>query len=389
MLGAIAGDIIGSIYERHNTTRYDFELFTKQSTFTDDTVMTVAMMDHILSFEPLPDALRKWYERYPRRGYGPGFRAWIGGHAKGMSRGNGAAMRTSPLAWVHYEIDEMQDLVTAQARITHNSAEGIAAAEAVALAVRLGRDGYESHKILKLVDGWTPGFEHLKWPPSIKNPGALARESVPVALAAALNSTSFEDAIRKAVSVGGDSDTIASIAGAVAEAMYGRLPDNILQEVQDRLPDDLLHVIDSFYHYWGYPVALRSKRLKHKKSSGAEIPKALALDTSTSKAVVDGVAISAPNAVAEVHVGKRTSGRPLPDDHPFKGGLILFGSGIPEAWKEGFRKKKMREQAREQSSTSEELPSARRDPDDLEAQAFNDYEEALTGSIEEKVRDTK
>lgn len=262
MLGAIAGDIIGSIYERHNTTRYDFELFTKHSTFTDDTVMTVAMMDHILSFEPLPDALRKWYERYPRRGYGPGFRAWIGGHAKGMSRGNGAAMRTSPLAWVHYEIDEMQDLVTAQARITHDSAGGIAAAEAVALAVRLGRDGYERHNILKLVDGWTPGFEHLKWPPSIKNPGALARESVPVALAAALNSTSFEDAIRKAVSVGGDSDTIASIAGAVAEAMYGRLPDDILYEIRDRLPSDLMNVVDAFYYNWvdpdiAYPRTLR------------------------------------------------------------------------------------------------------------------------------------
>ena len=95
MLGAIAGDIVGSIYERHNTPRYDFELFTKHSTFTDDTVMTIAMMDHIISRADLANTLKKWYERYPRKGHGPGFRAWIGGHAMGMSRGNGAAMRNS------------------------------------------------------------------------------------------------------------------------------------------------------------------------------------------------------------------------------------------------------------------------------------------------------
>ena len=262
MLGAIAGDIIGSIYERHNTTRYDFELFTKQSTFTDDTVMTVAMMDHILTRADLADTIRMWYSRYPRRGYGPGFRAWIGGHAKGMSRGNGAAMRTSPWAWMPYPGEEMMENVERCARVTHDSPDGIAGAIAVAGVIRDIRDGFGKKMTRNGMEGFAEGYERLRWPPRVKNPGALARESVPVALAAALNSTSFEDAIRKAVSVGGDSDTIASIAGAVAEAIYGRLPDDIQYEIRDRLPSDLMNVVDAFYYNWvdpdiAYPKTLR------------------------------------------------------------------------------------------------------------------------------------
>lgn len=262
MLGAIAGDIVGSIYERHNTTRYDFDLFTKQSTFTDDTVMTVAMMDHILSRADLADTIRKWYSRYPRRGYGPGFRAWIGGHAKGMSRGNGAAMRTSPWAWMPYPREEMMENVERCARVTHDSPDGITGAIAVAGVIRDIRDGFGKKMTRNGMEGFADGYERLRWPPRIKKPGAMARESVPVALAAALNSTSFEDAIRKAVSAGGDSDTIASMAGAVAEAIYGRLPDDILYEIRDRLPSDLMNVVDAFYYNWvdpdiAFPRSLR------------------------------------------------------------------------------------------------------------------------------------
>jgi ADP-ribosylglycohydrolase len=253
MLGAIAGDIIGSIYERHNTTRYDFELFTNHSTFTDDTVMTVAMMDHILSRADLADTIRKWYSRYPRKGYGPGFRAWIGGHAKGMSRGNGAAMRTSPGAWLPYPWEEMIENVVRCARVTHDSPDGVAGSRAVAITIRHLRDGFGAKYVRNTVEGTADGYERLRWPPKIKQPGGLARESVPVALAAALNSKNFEDAIRKAVSVGGDSDTIASIAGAVAEAIYGRLPDEILYEIRDRLPSDLMNVVDDFYYNWVDP----------------------------------------------------------------------------------------------------------------------------------------
>jgi ADP-ribosylglycohydrolase len=272
MLGAIAGDIIGSIYERHNTTRYDFELFTKQSTFTDDTVMTVAMMDHILSRDDLNDTIRKWYSRYPRRGYGPGFRAWIGGHAKGMSRGNGAAMRTSPWAWMPYPWEEMIENVERCARVTHDSPDGIAGANAVAMTIRQIRDGF-GPKLMKMsMEGFAEGYERMSWPPKIKQPGGLARESVPVALAAAQNSTSFEDAIRKAVSAGGDSDTIASIAGAVAEAIYGRLPDDILYEIRDRLPSDLMNVVDAFYYNWVDPDIAYPRTLREGDESGSAPP---------------------------------------------------------------------------------------------------------------------
>ena len=235
MLGSIAGDIIGSIYERHNTNRY------------------VAMMDHILSRDDLGDTIRKWYSRYPRRGYGPGFRAWIGGHAKGMSRGNGAAMRTSPWGWMPYPMEEMIENVERCARVSHDSPDGIAGANAVAMTIRQLRDGF-GPKLMKMsMAGFAEGYERMSWPPKIKQPGGLARESVPVALAAALNSKSFEDAIRKAVSAGGDSDTIASIAGAVAEAIYGRLPDDILYEIRDRLPSELMNVVDDFYYNWVDP----------------------------------------------------------------------------------------------------------------------------------------
>ena len=112
----------------------------------------------------------------------------------------------------------------------------------------------------------------MNWPPKIKQPGGLARESVPVALAAALNSTSFEDAIRKAVSAGGDSDTIASIAGAVAEAIYGRLPDDILYEIRDRLPSDLMNVVDAFYYNWVDPDIAYPRTLREGDESGSAPP---------------------------------------------------------------------------------------------------------------------
>lgn len=255
MLGAITGDLIGSAYERHNTDRYDFELFPPGATFTDDTVLTVAVMDHILNRTDLAVTFRKWCQRYPHAGYGPGFLAWLGGQAAGRSRGNGAAMRVSPFAWVPYEMEEMYKATTAQARLTHDSKDALYATQTVASAIRFPRDGYGRKTLITLLEAKPTRYKGLRWPPRIKRPGSLAKESVPVALAAALNSSSFEDSIRKAVSIGGDSDTIAAITGAVAEAIYGKVPDQLLSEVRQRLPLDLLEVIDEFYDRWIGPAA--------------------------------------------------------------------------------------------------------------------------------------
>lgn len=278
MWGAIAGDIIGSAYERHNTNRYDFELFPPGATFTDDTVLTVAVMEHLLDRNTgLADLFRKWCQRYPDAGYGPGFLAWLGGHAPGDSRGNGAAMRVSPIAWMPYEMDEMYEAAEAQARLTHDSEEALYAVRQVVSAIRLTRDGFGKKTLRRMLAGGPGEYRRLSWPPGIKKPGPLAKESVPVALAAAVRSESFEDAIRKAVSVGGDSDTIASIAGAVAEAIYLKVPDEILYEVRDRLPRDILEVVDYFYYNWvgpdaGHPVGPREDVAL--STTGQQTPKA-------------------------------------------------------------------------------------------------------------------
>jgi ADP-ribosylglycohydrolase len=249
MYGAIAGDIIGSVYEKHNTSLYDFELFTEHSSFTDDTVMTVAVMESLNDWLDLEPCIREWQARFPNAGFGSRFQAWIGGHRPGDSKGNGGAMRAAPYAWIPYTWSEFAEIVEDRTRITHNSPEGVAGAWALASTIRRLREGHSREYAVRQLHRIGREYRNLTWPPRIKKPGALACESVPAALAAALNSISFEDAIRKAVSIGGDSDTIASMAGAVAEALYG-VPEDIVQEVRDRLTPDMLTVLDRFYDEW-------------------------------------------------------------------------------------------------------------------------------------------
>ena len=216
MLGAIAGDIIGSAYERHNTSRYDFDLFTPQSTCTDESVLTVAVADACLRAGEtgVAECLRLWADRYPHAGYGPGFLAWLGGQEV-ASRGNGAASRVSPIAWAVQEPVFSLGLARAQACLTHNTNDGRVSAVMVALAIQRGlhegKDGVYSAIMHYAPVPWS----YVNWPRPRK-PSALARESVPAAIAAVLASTSWEDAVRRAVSLGGDSDSVASIAGAIA-----------------------------------------------------------------------------------------------------------------------------------------------------------------------------
>ncbi|KAA3634004.1 MAG: ADP-ribosylglycohydrolase family protein [Proteobacteria bacterium] len=250
MLGAIAGDVIGSVYERHNLKSTEFELFGRFSRFTDDTVLTVATADALMSDGDFAAAYRKWYARYPRNGYGGRFRRWAARPDAGpyYSFGNGSAMRVSPVAWFVDGFKAVQNTARASALVTHDHPDGVAGAQALAGAVYLARRARDKEEIRTILNrtfeyDFTRTVEAIR--PSYRF-DVSCRGSVPEAIIAFLDSIDFEDAIRKAVSLGGDSDTIACMAGAVAEAYYGGVPRHIEIEVLARLPDDMRSVTESF-----------------------------------------------------------------------------------------------------------------------------------------------
>ncbi len=250
MLGAIAGDIIGSVYELNNITRTDFPLFDPNCHFTDDTVMTVAVADAILTHADYGGKLREWYRLYPQRGYGPRFRKWAasGRIGQGASKGNGSAMRVSPIGFAFHTLEE----VLAQARLTaipsHNTPEAIGGAQAVASAVFLARTGRSKAEIRAYAertfayDLGEPLDEIRRYYKHQSN----CDGSVPQAITAFLESDGYEDAVRKAISIGGDSDTIACIAGGIAHAYYGTLPVDIATRVSGILDTRILAVADRF-----------------------------------------------------------------------------------------------------------------------------------------------
>ncbi|MEW6673864.1 MAG: ADP-ribosylglycohydrolase family protein [Thermodesulfobacteriota bacterium] len=255
MIGAIAGDIIGSVYENFRTKRKDFRLFTPASTFTDDTVLTVAVAHAILTHSPYGPVIKSYARRYPFRGYGPRFLAWMAmpGVEPYNSFGNGAAMRVSPAA--HAFATEAEVLAHARqtAECTHNHPEGIKGAQAAALSIFLARSGADKDFIRSEI-GRRFGYALNRSVDSIR-PGyridLSCQGSVPEAIIAFLDSTSFEDAIRNAVSLGGDADTQAAIAGAIAEAYYKIIPGEILRQVRRRTAESLWQTALEFSRIFG------------------------------------------------------------------------------------------------------------------------------------------
>lgn len=249
MLGAIAGDIIGSVYEHDNIKSKDFPLFHPQATFTDDTVLTVALADSILSGQPYRNLLVAYYRRYPDAGYGARFRAWTehGPHEPYSSWGNGAAMRVSPIGFAYRELDRVLQAAAASAAVTHDHPEGIKGAQAVAAAVFVARTGSGKSEMQAYVER-TFGYD-LSTPLAAVRPGygfdVSCRGTVPYAIRAFLESTDWEDAVRNAVSLGGDSDTLACITGAVAEAFYG-LPTPVVAAAYGYLDEHLAAVARRF-----------------------------------------------------------------------------------------------------------------------------------------------
>lgn len=255
MIGAIAGDIIGSVYENLHTKRKDFKLFTRISTFTDDTVLTVAVADALLTDRDYGRTIKSYARRYPMRGYGPWFLRWMmmPGSKPYNSFGNGSAMRVSPVAHAFESEQEVLEEAKRTAECTHNHPEGIKGAQATALAVFLARMGRDKQAVRKAVEDRF-GYDLARTVDEIR-PGYSAditcQGSVPEAIIAFLDSTSFEDAVRNAVSLGGDADTQACIAGAVAEAYYKAIPPPILEQVKERLSRPLWQKMMEFYRRYG------------------------------------------------------------------------------------------------------------------------------------------
>lgn len=250
MLGAIAGDMIGSRYEHNRCTDPRFTLFKKGSRFTDDTVLTVAVADAILNGLGYGETIVAYARRYPDAGYGSFFRRWISqdGIEPYNSLGNGSAMRVSPIAWAFESLDQVLLEAKRSAEVTHNHPEGIKGAQSVALAIFLARMGkgkedirqeiemrfsYDLHRTL---DEIRPTY---RWDST--SPG-----SVPESILAFLESTDLESAIRNAVLMGGDADTMAAITGSIAEAYYGGLLPGMISEVRARLSPELWDVVEEF-----------------------------------------------------------------------------------------------------------------------------------------------
>ncbi len=250
MLGAIAGDIIGSIYEGNNIKTKDFPLFSSQCCFTDDTVLTVAIADAILNNFPYADKLKQYYRRYPHAGYGMNFKIW--GESSSSepynSWGNGSAMRVSPVGLAFDDLDAVLQQAKRTAEVTHNHPEGIKGAQATAAAIVLARTGYNKNQLKSYIEN-TFGYDLSQTLAAIRPNyqfDVSCQGSVPQAIIAFLESEDFEDAVRNAVSLGGDSDTIACITGSIAQAFYGGVPEFIAQQALNCLDEPLRAVTEEF-----------------------------------------------------------------------------------------------------------------------------------------------
>lgn len=250
MLGAIAGDIIGSIYEFNNIKSKDFSLFTPASTFTDDTICTVAIIDSLLHSLDPQEAMLDWCRKYPELSYGTRFRQWIFSNDPRPyhSFGNGAAMRISPVAWVAEGEEHLFELSDKYTAITHDHKEGLKGARAIALAVYLTKKGLCS-KDLKLELTKNFSYDLNATVDEIRSNYCFdetCQGTVPQSIICFLEAESFEDAIRNAISIGGDSDTVGAIVGSIAEAKWG-VDEHISKEVWKRLTPDIQQILIKVY----------------------------------------------------------------------------------------------------------------------------------------------
>jgi ADP-ribosylglycohydrolase len=250
VIGAIAGDIIGSAYEFNNVRRTDFDLFTTKSDFTDDTVLTIAVADCILNRKDFARTIWEYGRKYPNRGYGKRFFNWLLSYQPQPynSLGNGSAMRVSPAGAACKTMDDVLSVAKQSAEVTHDHPEGIRGAQAVASAIFLARDGKNKESIKNFIQV-TFGYDLSGNTDDIRKVNVFDETcpvTVPQAMIAFFESTDYEHAIRLAVSIGGDSDTIACMTGGIAAAYYKTIPQFILTKVFEILPPEFVQVIEAF-----------------------------------------------------------------------------------------------------------------------------------------------
>lgn len=251
LCGAIAGDIVGSVYEFSPFKSTEFSLFCYSSEFTDDSVMTVANADWLLSRDSLFGIMQDWGNRYPTAGYGGMFLNWLQNYDPQPynSFGNGSAMRVSPVGWAFDTLEKTLEAAKQSAEVTHNHPEGIKGAQATAACIFLARTGKSKQEIKEYIEN-TFSYNLSRTCDEIRPSyyfDVTCQGSVPESIIAFLDSTDFESAIRLAVSLGGDADTMGAITGGIAEAFYGGVPEHIRKEVQKRLPKEFINVMQEFY----------------------------------------------------------------------------------------------------------------------------------------------
>ena len=248
MLGAIVGDIVGSVYEFDNHRSKDFPLFREDSKFTDDTILTIATADALMSDHDFAAKYRSYGQKYPSS-YGLRFLSWIDGAITGPydSFGNGSAMRVSPVAWMFDTEEDVLRMAKATADVTHNHPEGVKGAQATAIAILWARNGKSPVEIVSDIETMF-GYD-------ISTPVDVLRETyqynetcqatVPEAIRCFMEAEDFEDAIRNAISIGGDSDTLAAITGSIAEAVWG-VPEEVEREALGTLDEALFKAYQRF-----------------------------------------------------------------------------------------------------------------------------------------------
>lgn len=252
MIGAIIGDIVGSRFEWNNYLSKDFELFTSECYFTDDTVLTCGVAKALIEKEKTPQTvIQSICQKYPDCGYGLNFADWVFSNNPQPynSCGNGAAMRISPVGLYANSFEEVKELSKKMTEISHNHPDGIKGAEAVAIAIFMANNGYPKKEIFREMKKYYNNIFKVEVYRN-KNKGQHGDEtcqiSVPQALACFFEGVNFEDVIRNAISIGGDSDTVAAIAGGIAEVYYG-IPMHFINQAFQYLPEELVDIIKNFY----------------------------------------------------------------------------------------------------------------------------------------------
>jgi ADP-ribosylglycohydrolase len=263
MYGAILGDIIGSPFEfdRGSKTK-DFPLFFTGCTYTDDSVMTIAVAEALMKAvesgviedesktkDLLIDSIREWGRKYPNAGYGGRFRGWLKGESREPynSWGNGSAMRVSSAGWLFNDLETTRKVARWTSEVTHNHPEGVKGAESTASAIFLARNGSSKDEVKDYIirefgydlsrtcDEIRPNYHHVE----------SCQESVPEAITAFIEGEDFEDVVRTTVSLGGDTDTLACISGSIAEAFFG-IPNELIEQANTYLPDEMKEVMTLF-----------------------------------------------------------------------------------------------------------------------------------------------